>query len=102
MKGVLLLVAALVIVGAGMVGLIGVPGSSGGSYGVVVPPKVTVTGRVVHLNRIGYSSHFPLQAVKVTLGDQTVETHGNGQFWLTGSCRHPPSVAKAHGRMVAA
>lgn len=84
MKGVLLLVAALVIVGAGMVGLIGVPGSSGGATAWLFPPKVTVTGRVVHLNRIGYSSHSPLQAVKVTLGDQTVETNGNGQFWLTG------------------
>ena len=89
--------AALAIVG--VVGLI-ISFPSRGSGGGATPladgpgkatalflPKVTVTGRVdsdtrrvVRLHR----DHAPLQAVKVTLGDRTVETNADGQFRLSG------------------
>jgi len=85
--------AALAILG--VVGIISFPnrGSGGGAtpladdFGkakALSLPKVTVTGRVVNLNRVQDFNHTPLQAVKVTLGDQTVETNSYGQFRLTG------------------
>jgi hypothetical protein len=85
MKGVLLLVAALVC--SVLLTSCGKAGSSTGSKAGLFPPKVTVTGRIVNLNpprRVRDSDHAPLQAVKVTLGDQTVKTNGDGQFRLTG------------------